>query len=94
MQAVADSGSVLLPIDSEHNAIFQCLPTDYGRSAGRNSGVEKLLLSASGGPFRGMSLEQMHALLQIRPAPTQTGVWGARYRWIQHSLMNKGSGVD
>ena len=51
MQAVAESGCVLLPIDSEHNAIFQCLPTDY--SSAVSSGVKKLLLSASGGPFRG-----------------------------------------
>jgi 1-deoxy-D-xylulose-5-phosphate reductoisomerase len=57
MQAVVDSGSLLLPIDSEHNAIFQCLPHDVNTST--NTGVKKLLLSASGGPFRGWSAEQM-----------------------------------
>lgn len=51
MQAVRRSGSVLLPIDSEHNAIFQCLPSDYARGLGA-VGVRRILLTASGGPFR------------------------------------------
>ena len=59
MQAVKESGSVMLPIDSEHNAIFQCLPADYQQA--HSSGINKLLLSASGGPFRGWSAEQMSA---------------------------------
>ena len=90
MQAVADSGSVLLPIDSEHNAIFQCLPTDYGRSAGRNSGVEKLLLSASGGPFRGMSLEQMHSVTPDQACAHPNWSMGRKISVDSASLMNKG----
>ncbi len=81
MRAVAASGSVLLPIDSEHNAIFQCLPADY--SSLRLSGVSKLLLSASGGPFRGWSASRCSGLPQNRPAPIPTGVWGAKSRWIR-----------
>ena len=90
MQAVADSGSVLLPIDSEHNAIFQCLPTDYGHSAGRNSGVEKLLLSASGGPFRGMSLEQMHSVTPDQACAHPNWSMGRKISVDSASLMNKG----
>src|SRR5579863_9034146 len=48
MDAVRDNGAVLLPVDSEHNAIFQCLP----REAARHGGVSKIILTASGGPFR------------------------------------------
>jgi 1-deoxy-D-xylulose-5-phosphate reductoisomerase len=51
MQAVRKSGSVLLPIDSEHNAIFQCMPQDFARGLGA-VGVRRILLTASGGPFR------------------------------------------
>ena len=61
MQAVRKSGAVLLPIDSEHNAIFQCLPGDYARGL-QQVGVRRILLTASGGPFREMPLEQLHAV--------------------------------
>src|SRR5690606_27072442 len=53
MQAVREHGAVLLPIDSEHNAIFQGLPSDYGRGLSA-VGVRRILLTASGGPFREM----------------------------------------
>ena len=61
MQAVRKSGAVLLPIDSEHNAIFQCLPGDYARGLPQ-VGVRRILLTASGGPFREMPLEQLHTV--------------------------------
>ena len=51
MGTVRDSGAVLLPLDSEHNAVFQCLPND-GREGARHGGVTKIILTASGGPFR------------------------------------------
>ena len=57
MNAVRASGAVLLPIDSEHNAIFQCMPADYARGLG-GVGVRRILLTASGGPFRETPLEQ------------------------------------
>jgi 1-deoxy-D-xylulose-5-phosphate reductoisomerase len=90
MQAVADSGSLLLPIDSEHNAIFQCLPTHYGRSEVRNSGVEKLLLSASGGPFRGLTLEQMHGVTPDQACAHPNWSMGRKISVDSASLMNKG----
>ena len=64
MQTVRDGGAVLLPIDSEHNAIFQALPADY-RGDFTQHGISNILLTASGGPFRGCT----HAeLQQVSPA--------------------------
>ena len=88
MQAVADSGSVLLPIDSEHNAIFQCLPEDYKSSA--SSGVKKLLLSASGGPFRGWSAEQMAAVTPDQACAHPNWSMGRKISVDSATLMNKG----
>ena len=59
----------ILPVDSEHSAIFQCL-------IGEN-GVDKILLTASGGPFRGMTREQL-ATVTLRPSVTPIGAWDAR----------------
>ena len=88
MQAVADSGSVLLPIDSEHNAIFQCLPEDFKASTG--SGVKKLLLSASGGPFRGWSIEQMLAVTPEQACAHPNWSMGRKISVDSATLMNKG----
>ncbi len=52
MAAVAEGGATLLPVDSEHNAIFQCLPPRAWRAARPTAGVRRILLTASGGPFR------------------------------------------
>ncbi len=52
MQAVRDYGARLMPVDSEHNAIFQCLPENAMQGGLTNSGVERILLTGSGGPFR------------------------------------------
>ena len=81
IQAVADSGSVLLPIDSEHNAIFQCLPWILIRrviTALKNFCCRRLeVLSAVGLDSRWPQLPL------IKPVPTPTGVWVARYRLIR-----------
>ena len=53
MKAVSDAGVKILPVDSEHSAIFQCLEGNAGRP------FNKILLTASGGPFRGYSSEQL-----------------------------------
>ena len=55
MHAVRDCGATLLPVDSEHNAIFQALPADFTRGLA-TVGVERILLTASGGPFRNVAL--------------------------------------
>ncbi len=88
MQAVADSGSVLLPIDSEHNAIFQCLPENYKNSG--DSGVKKLLLSASGGPFRGWTAEQMAAVTPDQACSHPNWSMGRKISVDSATLMNKG----
>ena len=59
MAAVARGGATLLPIDSEHNAMFQCVPAN-GRAEPQMDAVEKILLTASGGPFRGWTRAQLH----------------------------------
>lgn len=88
MQAVAKSGSVLLPIDSEHNAIFQCLPENYQPDA--EQGVKKLLLSASGGPFRGWSAEQMQAVTPQQACAHPNWSMGRKISVDSATLMNKG----
>ena len=67
MQAAMENSATILPIDSEHNAIFQCLPVE-GNALFRNraqQGFEKIVLTASGGPFRNMHLS---ALAEVTPA--------------------------
>ena len=88
MQAVAASGSVLLPIDSEHNAIFQCLPSDFKNTD--KGGVKKLLLSASGGPFRGRTLEQMRAVTPDQACAHPNWSMGRKISVDSATLMNKG----
>jgi len=88
MRAVAASGSVLLPIDSEHNAIFQCLPAGYEQS--EISGVSKLLLSASGGPFRGWSTEQMTEITPEQACAHPNWSMGRKISVDSATLMNKG----
>lgn len=82
MQAVRRSGTVLLPLDSEHNAIFQCLPRDY-ESGLEKVGVRRILLTASGGPFRQTPLAELEHVSRIRPVPIRTGPWVARFPSIQ-----------
>lgn len=64
MQAVAESGAQLLPIDSEHNAIFQCMPPGY-TAGSKAAEVERILLTGSGGPFRETPISE---LAQVTPA--------------------------
>ena len=60
LEAVALGGGALIPVDSEHNAIFQCLPG--GRPDLRRSGVRRLILTASGGPFRGRTRAELSGI--------------------------------
>ncbi|BDX19074.1 1-deoxy-D-xylulose 5-phosphate reductoisomerase [Halopseudomonas aestusnigri] len=89
MEAVKASGARLLPIDSEHNAIFQCMPEHYSAGLGR-AGVRRILLTASGGPFRSFTYEQ---LLQVTPAQAcahPNWSMGQKISVDSASMMNKG----
>jgi 1-deoxy-D-xylulose-5-phosphate reductoisomerase len=88
MQAVDKSGATLLPIDSEHNAIFQCLPRDIKNLS--KGGVSKLLLSASGGPFRGWSLGEMDGVTREQACAHPNWSMGKKISVDSATLMNKG----
>lgn len=88
MSAVADSGAQLLPIDSEHNAIFQCLPADYpGVEA---AGIRKILLTGSGGPFRTTPLEQLAAVTPAQACKHPNWSMGRKISVDSATMMNKG----
>ena len=89
MQAVRRSGSVLLPIDSEHNAIFQCLPRDFSRGLG-NVGVRRILLTASGGPFRETPLAELEHVTPDQACAHPNWSMGRKISVDSASIMNKG----
>ncbi|MCA1925352.1 MAG: 1-deoxy-D-xylulose-5-phosphate reductoisomerase [Thiobacillus sp.] len=89
MDAVAASGAELLPIDSEHNAIFQALPRDF-RGDFQAAGVNALWLTASGGPFRTLSAEAIAAATPAQAVAHPNWVMGRKISVDSASLMNKG----
>lgn len=89
MDAIHKSGSALLPIDSEHNAIFQALPRDYTGDM-RASGVSKILLTASGGPFRNTPLEQLRNVTPEQACAHPNWSMGRKISVDSASMMNKG----
>lgn len=88
MEALKDSTAVLLPIDSEHNAIFQCLPQNKNDLSA--VGVSKLLLSASGGPFRGWTTDQMKDVTPEQACAHPNWSMGNKISVDSATLMNKG----
>jgi 1-deoxy-D-xylulose-5-phosphate reductoisomerase len=89
MDAVRASGSALLPIDSEHNAIFQALPRDYNGDM-KNSGVRRILLTASGGPFRNMTLGELQHVTPDQACAHPNWTMGRKISVDSASMMNKG----
>jgi 1-deoxy-D-xylulose-5-phosphate reductoisomerase len=89
MEAIHRSGSALLPIDSEHNAIFQALPRDYAGDM-RTSGVSKILLTASGGPFRNTPIEQLQNVTPEQACAHPNWSMGRKISVDSASMMNKG----
>ncbi len=78
MNAVREGGATLLPIDSEHNAIFQCLPHGY-RGDPQAAGVARIILTASGGPFRRREVASgSRTSRRAKRARIPTGSWAAR----------------
>ena len=92
VKALARSGAVLIPIDSEHNAIFQCLPVG-ARLIGsdvQKHGVRKVVLTASGGPFREMPIEQLAAVTPAQACKHPNWSMGRKISVDSASMMNKG----
>lgn len=88
MDAVAASGCTLLPIDSEHNAIFQCLPERYDNL--QQAGVERILLTASGGPFRTKNLSDLASVTPDQACSHPNWSMGRKISVDSATMMNKG----
>lgn len=93
MQAARKHNALLLPVDSEHNAIFQSLPHDYlnaERTGQPQLGVSRILLTASGGPFLNHSLEQLHDVTPQQACKHPNWSMGQKISVDSATLMNKG----
>ena len=88
MRAVKESGATLLPIDSEHNAVFQCLPQEAGRASAR--AVRRILLTASGGPFRATPIERLSQVTPDQACAHPNWVMGRKISVDSATMMNKG----
>jgi len=92
-RAVADHGAILLPIDSEHNAIFQCLPnhrSDYLRDGPQSCGVRKILLTASGGPFRNTPVADLKSVTPEQACAHPNWSMGQKISVDSATMLNKG----
>lgn len=82
-------GARIIPLDSEHNAIFQCLPRDYAREPDAN-GITRLILTASGGPFRGWSRDRLATVTPDAACAHPRWKMGRKISVDSATLMNKG----
>lgn len=83
-RAAKTSGATLLPVDSEHNAVFQCF------DAARPGSIRRIILTASGGPFRSRSLEEMRGVTPAEAVAHPNWSMGAKISVDSATLMNKG----
>lgn len=92
MQAVRDNHAELLPIDSEHNAIFQCLPSQiaFNRHGGEHKSIKRLILTASGGPFRRMSPDQLGEVTPDQACAHPNWSMGRKISVDSATMLNKG----
>ena len=92
MDAIHEHGAELLPIDSEHNAIFQCMPSSIknGQVVNNLAGVERILLTASGGPFRTWELNQLQNVTPEQAVAHPNWEMGRKISVDSATLMNKG----
>jgi len=86
---VKNNGAQLLPIDSEHNAIFQCMPSGFETGL-QKVGVKRILLTASGGPFRDMQLHQLRDVTPEQACAHPNWVMGKKISVDSATMMNKG----
>lgn len=89
MDAIREGGAELLPIDSEHNAIFQSMPHDYDGDL-KAKGIRKILLTASGGPFRGKTLSELEQVTPAQAVAHPNWSMGQKISVDSATLMNKG----
>lgn len=91
MDAVTENGAELLPIDSEHNAIFQCLPKGFAsQDSISQHGIRKVLLTASGGPFRTFTKNQLQKVTPKQAVAHPNWSMGQKISVDSATLMNKG----
>jgi len=89
MQEARRSGAEILPIDSEHNAIFQCMPAGY-RTGDKPAGVRRILLTCSGGPFRATPAEALRNVTPDEACAHPRWAMGRKISVDSATLMNKG----
>ncbi|VAX06587.1 1-deoxy-D-xylulose 5-phosphate reductoisomerase [hydrothermal vent metagenome] len=89
MDAVKKNGAELLPIDSEHNAIFQCLPDNY-QAGFKKLGIRKILLTGSGGPFRNTPLAELNTVTPDQACAHPNWSMGRKISVDSATMMNKG----
>jgi len=93
LDAVHQHGAQLLPIDSEHNAIFQCMPASFTQHGVKNLtavGVSRILLTASGGPFRNYPLDQLSSVTPEQACNHPKWKMGRKISVDSATMMNKG----
>jgi len=92
--AVKESGAQLIPIDSEHNAIFQCLPIEAQNTPGycelASNGISKILLTGSGGPFRTFDVQQLESVTVEQACAHPNWDMGQKISVDSATMMNKG----
>ena len=89
MDTVAENNAELLPIDSEHNAIFQCMP-QHNNIDLKNVGIEKILLTGSGGPFRTVPVDELHLKTPAQAIAHPNWDMGKKISVDSATMMNKG----
>jgi len=82
-------GAEILPIDSEHNAVFQCMPANFSQGL-RQTGVKRILLTASGGPFRSTPLHELEAVTPAQACAHPNWQMGRKISVDSATMMNKG----
>lgn len=98
IQTVKENGATLLPVDSEHNAIFQSMPASLMNANVNNqttdklqsNGIEKILLTASGGPFLNKTVEELHSVTPDQACAHPNWVMGRKISVDSATMMNKG----
>jgi 1-deoxy-D-xylulose-5-phosphate reductoisomerase len=90
MAAVREHGATLLPIDSEHNAVFQCLPPDFATAGLEAGGVRRILLTGSGGPFRATPLDRLPDVTPDQACAHPNWRMGRKISVDSATMMNKG----